>query len=144
MSAYSPDWSFITPILITLSVISAYAAPAITDKTAINFRILTPNMLRAPSLLRGKLLPLYPEVPSQLAHVCLQLIVGNHVDHLAALHHVVAVGNRAGEVEVLLDQQDGEALLLEAADGGANLLHDHGRQAFGRLIQKKQARARPQ
>ena len=34
---------------------------------------------------------------------------GDHVDHAAVLHDVVAVGDGRGEAEVLLDQQDGEA-----------------------------------
>ena len=37
------------------------------------------------------------------------------VDDVAVLHDVVAVGDGGGEVEVLLDQQDGEAALLRAA-----------------------------
>jgi hypothetical protein len=46
----------------------------------------------------------------------------------AVLHHVVAVGDGRGEAEVLLDQQDREALLLQRADGLADLLDDDGRE----------------
>ena len=51
------------------------------------------------------------EIIVQLVHVGFELGIGELVDDAAVLHHVVAVGDRRGEAEVLLDQQDGEALL---------------------------------
>ncbi len=59
----------------------------------------------------------------------------------AVLHDVVAVGDGRGEAEILLDQQDGEALLLQRADGLADLLDDDGRQPLGRLVEQQQPRA---
>ena len=40
---------------------------------------------------------------------------GNHVDDAAVIHHVVPIGDRRREAEILLDQQDREALPLEPA-----------------------------
>ena len=55
-----------------------------------------------------------PEIVVQLVDVGVQFGVGEPVDDAAVLHHVVAVGDGRGEAEVLLDQQDGEALLPSA------------------------------
>ncbi len=51
----------------------------------------------------------------QLLHVRVELRVRDHVDDAAVLHHVVPVGDRRREAEVLLDQQDREALRLQLA-----------------------------
>src|SRR5215470_75663 len=87
---------------------------------------------------------LHSEVTSKLAHICLELRIQNQVDHLSALHHVVAVCDPLRKAEVLLYQDDGEALLLEAADGPADLLNDHRRNPLGRLVKQKKARPGPQ
>src|SRR5436190_2527069 len=84
------------------------------------------------------------EVSVDLAHARLQGRVGNHVHDAAVLDHVIAVGHRLREAEVLLDQQDGKAFLLEARDGAADLLHDHRRESLGRLIEHQEARPRAQ
>ena len=63
---------------------------------------------------------------------------------LPMLDDVVAVGHRRSEAEVLFHQQDGEALLAKHADGIADLLHDDGRQALGRLVEQQQLGARAQ
>ncbi|MDI9738664.1 ATP-binding cassette domain-containing protein, partial [Stutzerimonas stutzeri] len=49
----------------------------------------------------------------------------------AVLHHVMTVGQWRGETEVLLDQDDGQAALLELDQHLTELLHDDRRQAFG-------------
>ena len=59
-------------------------------------------------------------------------------DHLAVLDHVEAVGQRRGEAEVLLHHHDGQPLFAQRADGAAQRLHDHRRQAFGDLVQQQQ------
>src|SRR3954465_4861365 len=74
----------------------------------------------------------------QLVHVRIELRVRDHVDDLAVLHHIMAVGDSRGKAEILLDQQDGEAFRLQAADGVPDLLDDHGGEAFGRLIQQEE------
>ena len=53
------------------------------------------------------------------------------------IHHVVTVGDGGREAEVLLHQQHREAALLDLADGAADLLHDHRRQPFGRLVEQQ-------
>src|SRR6185437_12385675 len=78
------------------------------------------------------------EIGVKLVHVGLQLGVGKAVDDLAVLDDVETVGHRRGEAEILLDQKDGEALLLEPRDGLADLLDDDGRKALGRLIQHQE------
>src|SRR5580765_100523 len=79
------------------------------------------------------------EVAVQLVHVTVELVVGDHVDDLPVLHHVVPVGHGGGEAEVLLDEQDGEALDLEPADGRPDLLHDYRRESLGGLVEEEQA-----
>ena len=64
------------------------------------------------------------EIFVELVHVRRQFAVGETVDDLAVLHDVIAVGDRRGETEVLLDQQDGEPLSLQLADRVADLLDD--------------------
>src|SRR5262245_7965490 len=77
----------------------------------------------------------------QLLQVGLELGIGETVDDAAMFHHVVAVRNRRRETKILLDQEDGEALLLEHADGLADLLDDDGGEALGRLVEQEQAGA---
>ena len=55
------------------------------------------------------------EVVVQLRHVRVELGIRNHVDDAAVIHHVVPVRDGRGEAEVLLDEQDREALRLELA-----------------------------
>src|SRR5438067_2077195 len=81
------------------------------------------------------------EVSVDLVHARLQGRVGNHVHDAPMLDHVVAVSDRLREAEVLLDEQDGKAFLLEPPDGAADLLHDDGRKALGRLVQHQEARS---
>src|SRR5437588_4519336 len=72
--------------------------------------------------------------------VGLELGIQHHVYYAPLLDDVVAVGDRLREAEILLDQQDGEALALQASDGAADLLHDHRREALGRLVEQQHAR----
>src|SRR5579863_2481498 len=62
----------------------------------------------------------YAKIMTQLVHVGLELRVGNHVDDAPALHHVMPIGHGGAEAEILLDQQHGEADLLELAHGHAD------------------------
>ena len=58
----------------------------------------------------------------QLLHVVgVEVGIGEPDVDAAVLHHVVAIGHRRGETEVLLDQQNGEALALQFGDGLADL-----------------------
>ena len=85
--------------------------------------------------------PHTPRYACSLPMFCSTSAGGDHVDDAAVLHHVVAVGHGGGEMEVLLDQQDGEAAALELADDLADALHDHRRQPLGRLVEQQQVGA---
>src|SRR5712691_8766921 len=87
---------------------------------------------------------LYPKVFVELAHARLERLVGNHVHHPTMLHDAVPVRHRGREAEVLLDEEDGEALGAQATDGRPDLLHDDGGQTLRGLVEEEQARARAQ
>ena len=60
----------------------------------------------------------HAESHMQLLHVVgVEVGIGEADGDAAVLHDVVAVGDRRGEAEVLLDQQNGETLALELGDG---------------------------
>src|SRR5258708_2689594 len=58
----------------------------------------------------------------------------------ALVQNVVAVTDRKGGAQTLLDQQDGQALLLKPCQDFDNLLHDHRRQSLRRLIEQQHGR----
>src|SRR5215470_1014979 len=105
---------------------AARATASPTTRTRASFMVCAP--------LRG----LYPKVFVQLVHAGGERGVGDHVDHSSVLDDVVAVGHGGREMKVLLDEKDGEPLLLETRDRAADLLHDHGGEALGRLVQEQQ------
>src|SRR3954470_10204053 len=82
-----------------------------------------------------------PQILVQLFEVCVQFRIGEALDDTAVFHDVITVRHRRGEAEILLNEQDGKTLLLERADGAADLLDDDGRKPFGRLIEQQQPRA---
>ena len=84
------------------------------------------------------------EIVVELVHVGIELRVGNHVDHAAVVHHVMAVRHGCREAEVLLDEKNGKPLRLELRDRAPDLLDDHRRETLGRLVEQQQARARTQ
>ena len=51
----------------------------------------------------------------KLFEVGLELGIGEPIDDATILHDVIAVRDRRGEAKILLDQEYGEALLLEQA-----------------------------
>src|SRR5437773_3718304 len=133
-----------TPILMTLSEICACAAPA-TNAPATATAIKLPFSLFIAFLLvdRGSLRNgiLNPKIFVQLFHIRIELRIRDHVDDTTVLEHVVPVGNRRCEAEILLDQQNRETLAFEPRDRASDLLDDHRRQTFGRLVQQQQPRA---
>src|SRR5512134_1640257 len=138
-SAYRPDMSFRTPILMMPSETWAWAVPAsAATAAAINVRC---NFMVPPV---EKALRSYAEIRVQLWHRRLEPGIGNHVHHAPVFHDVVAVGHRLREAEVLLHQQDGVALLLQARERAPDVLHDHRREALGGLVEQQQARASAQ
>src|SRR3984893_7922274 len=82
--------------------------------------------------------PSHPEIVVQLVGVPRDILVADHVDDLPVLDDIVAVGEGRGEVKILLDQKDREALMFQLTDQPANLLDDDRRQALGRLVEQKQ------
>src|SRR6478736_77172 len=86
----------------------------------------------------------YPQVIVKLVEVRLELGIGEPIDDATVLDHVIAVRHRRSEAKILLDQEDGEALLLEHADGLADLLDDDGRQTFGGLVEEQEPGTRAQ
>jgi hypothetical protein len=74
----------------------------------------------------------------QLVDIGVELVVLDHVDHLALLDDIVPIGHRRREAEVLLDQDNRVALLLELADGRADLVDDHRGQALRRLVEQQE------
>src|ERR1700724_2199933 len=58
----------------------------------------------------------------------------------ALLHEIDALARREGERHVLLDQQDGDALLGERGDDLPDLRHHARHQAFGRLVEQDDLR----
>src|SRR6185369_4149457 len=60
--------------------------------------------------------------------------------HFALLEDDGAVGDEAGEVEVLLREQDRHAFLLQRDDHARHLLDDQRRDAFRRLVEEDEVR----
>ena len=107
-----------TPILMTLSEICACAAPAAKrarDRRA-RAGCVSMRFIDAPpyeSHMRcGAQTPRYS---CSLPMFAIELGVRDHVDDPAVLHHVMPIRDGGREAEILLDQQDREALLLQLA-----------------------------
>src|SRR5919197_2782481 len=124
------------PILITPSEISAWTGTAAARSAAARTRTRVTVIIEAPFIN-----VLDSEILVQLAHVGVELGVGDRIDDAAVLHDVVPVGDGGREPEVLLDEQDREAFRLEPADRGADLLHDHRSKPLRGLVQQQQTRA---
>src|SRR5580700_8777207 len=137
-SAYVPDWSLRTPILMTPSEIWAAAGPVASASAA---SALKNALIMWPPFRVERMVGdarLYSEIVVQLAEAGREPRVLDHVHHPAPLHHVVAVGHRSREAEVLLDQQDREALCFQATHRRPDLLHDDRGQTLGRLVQQQE------
>src|SRR5262245_65243501 len=80
----------------------------------------------------------HAQIDVKLVEIGLQFGVGEAVDDAAMFHHVIAVRNRRCEAKILLDQENGEALLLERSDGPADLLDDDGGEPLGRLVERSE------
>src|SRR5262249_35614508 len=89
--------------------------------------------------LRGE--GLHTEIRLKLRQAGLKTVGGNLVHDAPSVHHVMTVRDRGGEFQILLHEQDGEALGLQPADGGPDLLDDDRRQALGGLVEEEQSSA---
>src|ERR1700686_1239584 len=63
---------------------------------------------------------------------------GEHLLRLAVDQEVMPICDTERKAEVLFDQDDGHAVFLELLQHAADLLHDHGREALGRLVEEQQ------
>src|SRR3984893_501633 len=80
---------------------------------------------------------------SQRALVEIVAVAGK--DDGAAVHDGEMVAERAGKVEILLDQHDGDlAERAQIGDGAADILDDRRLDTFGRLVEQKEPRAHHQ
>src|SRR5262245_905992 len=122
--------SLITPILTLMSSARACTA-ARTTATAVMYKTRF-----IPFLLLNSISGSHTKIVVQLVEVGVQLRAGEAFDHTAILHHIVPVGDGRGEPKVLLNQKDGEATLLQLADGFADLLDDDGSKPLGRLVEQ--------
>src|SRR6185312_1861372 len=134
-----------TPSLITLLVNCALAGAAANNPATVTASRLLSAVLIEASPIEGaanKPRPLsYAEVAIELVGVGRELGVGDRVDDSPVLDHVVPVGDRCGEAEILLHQQDREAARFQRVERVPDLLDDHGREPLGRLVQHQEARA---
>src|SRR5204862_76207 len=83
---------------------------------------------------------LHAKIVAQHKIVVLELGRGAGEADLALVHDVMAVGDRQGGTQVLLDQEHRKALALEIVEHRDDLLDDHGRQPLGRLVEQEQRR----
>src|SRR5262244_3300113 len=126
-----------TPILMTPSDTCACALIAAKARPIAALSLVTTDILISFGSCGCKS---HSEILVHPSHVGLELGPGDHVHDAAVLDDVVPVGHRLGKSEILLHQQYGEALLLQARDRAADLLHDHRREALGRLVEQQQPR----
>src|SRR5450631_1379701 len=74
--------------------------------------------------IRPSIAPSDSEVVVQLVRLGLDAVIRDHVDDPAVGDDIMPLGHSGGKPEVLLDQQDGEALGLQRLDHRADLMHD--------------------
>src|SRR5215510_3829181 len=126
-----------TPILMTRSDTCACAPIAARARPIAALSLCTADILISFGSCVSCDCKLNSEILVHPSHVGLELRPGDHVHDAAVLDDVVPVGHRLGKPEILLHQQYGEALLLQARDRAADLLHDHRREALGRLVEEQ-------
>src|SRR5688572_20703418 len=111
--------SFKTPIFTTPPDISACAAPpASAQRAAAANSVFFISQPPCSPLFEGSS---DAQILLDLGSVGRQIAVVELVDHPPVLHHVMAVGHRRGEAEILLDEQDREAFDLEPFDRAPDL-----------------------
>src|SRR5918997_3018056 len=86
----------------------------------------------------------YPKHFVEFVHARVEFVSWERVHHAPILHEVEAVGHPAGEAEVLLHEQNGQAALLQLGQDVADPLDDHGSQALRRLVEEDETGARAQ
>ena len=58
----------------------------------------------------------------QLVHISCEICIREAVNHAPMFHDIEAVSDSRRKAEILLDEQNGEAFLLELLDRAPNLL----------------------
>ena len=66
---------------------------------------------------------------------------GSLQDDPAGLQHIAFMGDLQGEIGVLLDHEDRDALAVDRGDQFEHAIDEERRQAHGRLVHAEQARA---
>jgi hypothetical protein len=89
--------------------VCAWAVPAKQQRR--ESRAITARLIFPPAFFKA----LRPRDTVQLVDIRGQIGVGDGVDNTAVLDDVVAIGDGRGKAEILLDQQDREALFLQGA-----------------------------
>src|SRR6202142_68953 len=127
-----------TPILTLICW--ALVAPQ-ANMMARDAKLIVRFIAVSPSFRALRHLLLYSEIIVQLLDIGVQFAGGELIDDTPIFHDVVTVRDGRREAEILLDQEDGEPLFLQRADGLADLLDDDGGETLGRLIEQQQPRA---
>src|ERR1700712_3663158 len=86
----------------------------------------------------------YREIEFLDVLVAVELGRGSDEADLALAQHVVPVGEAEGGMHVLLDQQNGKPFLAQVSQDRDDLVHDHRRQPFRRLVEQQQRRVQHQ
>lgn len=80
------------------------------------------------------------QIRSQHRLIALKLGRGAAEADFALVHDVVSVGDGERGVQVLLDQQDRQAFLLETPEHIDDLAHNHRRQSLRGLVEQQEFR----
>src|SRR5689334_13547282 len=83
------------------------------------------------------------EVVQELVLALHRLAVGELLDDPALRDEVVPVGQRGGEAQVLLDEQDRDAVRLDPGEDLADLLDQQRGQSLGWLVAQQHPRTHP-
>src|SRR4029453_3093376 len=123
-----------TPIL-TLSC-WAFAVPQ-AKMTARTAWLIIRFIIASSLFFFGQVCSLDTKIVVKLVDVCIEFVIGELINNPSVFHDVIPVGNGRSETEILLDQQNGKALLLERADGLADLLNNNRCKPFRRFVQQQ-------
>src|SRR3954451_5368703 len=133
---------------VPVPLLSFDSPPHAASATVMVAAAITPRTARRARELRNMFTPVecvaigsgHAEVGVLHRRIVQQLRAGAGFDDPAGLQHVRPVRPGQCLLRVLLDQQDGRALLVDFHDDVEDLLDQHRRQAHRRLVQQEQFR----